>query len=199
MRIGIMGGTFNPPHRGHKNAANAAKDALGLSKIIFVPTAIPPHKELSDDSASEKDRLEMTRLLAGEIGGEASDIEIASGGRNYTADTLSKFREMYPDDELWFIMGTDMFLSLQNWRTPEKIFSLASIAVVPRSDDDAEKLEDHAKWLCEKFGARASVINAAAVDISSTELRDMKTREELLEFIPEKILDYIEKRRLYGI
>lgn len=199
MRIGILGGTFNPPHRGHMNAAVAARDALGLSKLILVPTAIPPHKELSADSASENERLEMTRLLADEIGAEVSDIEIAGGGRNYTADTLSKFREIYPDDELWFIMGTDMFLSVQNWRYPEKIFSLASIAVVPRCDDDREKLEEHRKWLSEKYSAKTYVVLATAVEISSTLLRNMKERKELLKFIPERIINYIEEKRLYGI
>ena len=144
MKIGIYGGTFNPPHRGHLTAAAAVVSMLKLDKLLLIPASIPPHKALPEGSSTAEQRLEMTRL-AGEqlgLGGkvETLDIELRRGGKSYTSDTLVELKALYPDDELWLLMGADMFLSFQTWHEPEKVASLAGIAAFGRTEEDMEPL-----------------------------------------------------------
>jgi len=199
MRIGIFGGTFNPPHMGHISAAKAARDELRLDRLILIPSSIPPHKEISKDAATVSQRLEMTRLAAEDISAEVSDMEISRGGRSYTVETLRELRLKYPSDELWFIMGTDMFLSIEKWREPEEIMRLASIAVVPRYEESREELLLQSKALSEKYGAVSRVIDASVLEISSTELREEIRRGNPSEFISASVYEYIKKEKLYGV
>ena len=199
MRIGLMGGTFNPPHMGHVNAARSALLKLSLEKLIFIPTGIPPHKMMAKASASADDRLEMTRLAAALVGAEVSDIEIRRVGKSYTVYTLRELHEKYPDDELWLIMGTDMFLSLETWFCFEEIFSLACIAAVPREKNDIIRLNAYSEKLKEKYDAVTRVLDTEAVTISSTQLRPEKGRKELRNYLPDEVYDYIMRKNLYGI
>ena len=127
MKIGIYGGSFNPPHLGHQNAAVEAAEKCALDKLLLIPAGIPPHKMLSADAAGADDRLAMTRLMGEQITLDTgvkvtvSDMEIARGGKSYTADTLRILHEQRPDDELWLLMGTDMFLTFQYWYKPDEI------------------------------------------------------------------------------
>ncbi len=193
-----MGGTFNPPHMGHINAAKSAREKLCLSELILIPAGLPPHKEVAKNSATKKERLEMTRLCAKELSARVSDIEILREGKSYTADTLAFLRKIYPEDELWLIMGTDMFLSLESWHTPEKIFELSRIAVVPRNSQDVPELLKQREMLFEKYGAVSEIIETDAVTISSSELRNEEERDNVLKFLPDSVRDYIEKNGLYG-
>ncbi len=199
MRTGLMGGTFNPPHMGHINAARAAKDELSLDRIIFIPTGTPPHKQIAEHSATTEQRLEMTYLAAKTLGAEVSDIEIKREGKSFTVYTLRELHKKYPEDELWLIMGTDMFLSLETWFCFEEIFSLASVAAVARENDDKEKLLAYSEYLKEKYGAKTRVLEVAALTVSSTELRPGKNRKELQKFLPPEVYDYIIRKNLYGI
>ena len=199
MRIGLMGGTFNPPHMGHINAACAAKKELFLDKLIFIPTGTPPHKEMAEGSATTAQRLEMAQLAAKSIDADVSDIEIRREGKSYTVYTLRELRKKYPDDELWLIMGTDMFLSLETWFCFEEIFSLACIAAVPREDDDRTKLRAYSEQLKEKYGAKTRVLEVAALTVSSTELRPGGKGKQLQKFLPPEVYDYIIRKNLYGI
>ena len=134
-RIAMFGGTFNPPHSGHVAAACACVRQLGLDKLLLVPTAVPPHKQLPTVTATGAQRLEMAALAATLIpNAEASDIELARGGASYTKVTLDALRERYPHDELWLIMGTDMLESFHNWREPEGICALVRLAVCARDE-----------------------------------------------------------------
>ena len=118
-RIGIYGGSFNPPHLGHIFAARKARQLLGLDKILLIPAAIPPHKAVAEGSPDGETRFALTQLaIAGETGMEVSRIELDRPGPSYTVDTLRKLRECYPQDELYLLMGTDMFLSFFQWREP---------------------------------------------------------------------------------
>lgn len=199
MRTGLMGGTFNPPHMGHINAARAAKEELSLDRLIFIPTGTPPHKEMAEHSATTEQRLEMTYLAAKTLGAEVSDIETRREGKSFTVHTLRELHKKYPDDELWLIMGTDMFLSLETWFCFEEIFSLASVAAVAREDDDKEKLFAYSEYLKDKHGAKTRVLEVAALTVSSTELRPGKNRKELQKFLPPEVYDYIIRKNLYGI
>ena len=199
MRIGIMGGTFNPPHKGHINAARAAKIELGLDRILLIPTGVPPHKQVAADSPSSHDRLEMTRIAASLIGAEVSDIEILREGKSFTVDTLREIKTNSPNDVLWFIMGTDMFLSIESWREPQVIFKLANIAVVPRDENDLKTLTSHGRLLEEKYGTVWRIIETEAVTISSSDLRPDINNDDLLKFLPEEVRAYIIENKLYGI
>ena len=193
MKIGVLGGTFNPPHIGHTHAAVAARDALGLEKILFVPTNQPPHKEVPEGSADTRQRVEMACLAAESIGAEVSDAETSRGGKSYTADTLDILKAQYSGAEIWLIMGTDMFLSLHKWYAPERIFKNACIAVVARDASGIETLSAQKEYLEREFGARAEIIDADVIEISSTELR----RGENESCLCPQVRDYIRRNKLY--
>ena len=137
MKIGIYGGTFNPPHLGHLTAAAAVIATLKLDKLLLIPASIPPHKDLPAGSATAEQRLEMTRMAGEQLGlgskVETLDMEVRRAGKSFTSDTLAELKAQFPEDELWLLMGTDMFLSFETWHEPEKIASLAGIAAFGRT------------------------------------------------------------------
>ena len=134
-RIGIFGGSFNPPHLGHILAVREFREKLTLDRVLLIPAATPPHKTLTANSPAADHRLEMTRLAAAELPfAEVSDIELRREGASYTADTIEALRRVYPQDEFFLLMGTDMFLSFDTWYQPERIAAQATIAVAHRED-----------------------------------------------------------------
>lgn len=201
MKIGIYGGTFDPPHLGHMEAARAAIAVLGLDKLIFVPAKQPPHKQISKDSAAPEQRLAMTELMADGLllpgVAEASAVELERPGKSYTSDTLRELKEHFPDDELWLLMGTDMFLTLQNWYQSGEIMELAGIAAFARTESDSgEMLEIQGKYLSETYGARVRVIQLPKIyEISSTQVRQQGTGEGLWP----PVWGYILRQGLYGV
>ena len=201
MKIGMYGGTFDPPHLGHMEAARAAVAALELDRLIFVPAKQPPHKALSAQSAEPGQRLEMTRLMADGLClpgvAEVSDMELTRPGKSYTVDTLRALKEKYPEDELWLLMGTDMFLSLQTWREAETIMKLACIAAFARTESDSgEMMAIQGKYLNETYGARVCIVQLPEIrEISSTQVRAKKTGEGLWP----PVWGYILREGLYGV
>ena len=140
-RIGIYGGTYNPPHIGHLRAAEYAIEALALDRLLLIPTGVSPHKEMAA-GASTADRLHMLELSAKGIErAEVSDIEIRREGRSYTVDTLRAIQAEHPESELFLLMGTDMFTSFLTWREPETIMKLATLAVFCRGEKGANHLD----------------------------------------------------------
>ena len=130
MKIGIYGGSFNPPHLGHMAAAKAAVEALKLDRLLIVPACDPPHKKLPEGSATPKQRLEMAAIMADQLPcAQCWDVEMRRDGVSYTVDTLEEAKRLWPEDELWLLVGTDMFLSLQSWCKPERIMELAGICI----------------------------------------------------------------------
>ena len=204
MKIGIYGGTFNPPHLGHITAAKAVFELLGLDRLLLIPAGIPPHKPMPEGSASAEQRLEMTRL-AGEqlgLGGRVQvlDLELRREGRSYTADTLETLKEQYPEDELWLLMGTDMFLTLQAWRSPEKILDLAGIAAFGRTEADTEELfAVQREYLCKTYPqARIFTLTIpGVVEVSSTELRERLADGEGGHLLAPAVYGYILREGLY--
>jgi len=204
MRIGIYGGTFSPPHLGHLLSARSAIEQLELDKLIFIPAAIPPHKALPALTPTPEQRLEMTAiaadtmLLPGRV--EVSDLELRRAGKSYTADTLRALRAQYPDDELWLLMGTDMFLSFQSWREPETICALAGIAAFARREEDTmEGLARQAAYLRERFGAKVRTVELPQITpASSTEIREALARGEGSRYLPAAVWGYILRKGLYG-
>ncbi len=205
MKIGVYGGAFNPPHLGHITAARAVFGLLKLDKLLVIPTGHPPHKTLPPGSPAPEQRLEMTRLAmeqAGLGGGvEVLDLELRREGNSYTADTLARLREQYPEEELWLLMGADMFLTLQTWREPERILSLAGVAAFGRTEADTEELFSvQREYLCRTYPqARIFTLSIpGVVDISSTELRERLAKGEGGSLLAPAVYGYILREKLYG-
>ena len=205
MRIGIYGGSFNPPHLGHLAAARAAMAALGLDRLVFVPAGVPPHKELAPGSPGLEQRLEMTgiaadqQLMPGAV--EVWDTELHREGKSYTADTLEEAAARWPGDELWLLMGTDMFLTLHQWREPGRILELAGVCAFGRTEADGEAVFAPQREFLRKTyqGARIATITVPGlVDVSSTRLRELLARGEGRDFLPEAVYGYILREKLYG-
>ena len=195
-RVGIMGGTFNPPHNGHVHAARQAMAAMQFDRLLLIPDNVPPHKTMPHGSADGEQRLEMTRLMAREIpGAEACDMELRRGGRSYTADTLRALQRALPEAELFLIIGTDMLLTLDKWREPETLCALAGLVTVARDDDDHAALEQKAAWLKEKWNARVWIVDCPALPVSSTDVR--ADRALCRAMVPPAIYQYIEQQGLY--
>ena len=205
MKLGIYGGTFNPPHLGHLAAAQFALDALNLDRLEFVPAAAPPHKTLPEGGTSAEQRLEMVELAADGLllpkKVSVSGMELHRPGKSYTADTLEQLQAADPEAELWLLMGTDMFLTLQNWREPEVITRLAGICTFARTQSDSgELLETQARYLQETFGARTCVLQLPhIVDVSSTQLRELLAQGRGQEYLSPAVYGYIIRQGLYGV
>lgn len=198
MRIGIFGGTFDPPHTGHKKYVDELRVMLSLDKLIVIPTATPPHKD-RETSAAEH-RLNMLKLLfRGEEDVEVSDMEITRGGRSYTYETVTLLRGMYPDDELIFFVGSDMLLSFHRWLNPDVILSHVKICAVTRSDDiDESTLSEYTEKYFSDKKDRFIICNFDPVEISSTEIREaVRNGEPVDGFLDEKVMKYIKEKELY--
>ena len=204
MKIGIFGGTFNPPHLGHITAAREAFALLGLDRLLLIPVGLPPHKELPAGSPTAAQRLEMTRLAAEatELGDrvEVLDLELRREGRSFTSDTLEALKAQYPEDELWLLMGTDMFLSLQTWHEPERVLSLVNIAAFGRRAADTESsFAVQREYLCRTWPqANIRTLSiSSVVEVSSTELREKLKAGQGSELLAPAVYGYILREGLY--
>ena len=205
MKIGVYGGAFNPPHLGHITAARAVFELLKLDKLLIIPTGRPPHKTLPPGTPAPDQRLELSRLAAEQTGLgdriEVSDMELRREGNSYTADTLARLKEQYPEDELWLLMGADMFLTLQSWREPERILSLAGIAAFGRSEADTEALFSVQRDYLYRAYPQARIFTLSVpgvVDVSSSELREKLVRGEGGGLLAPAVYGYILREKLYG-
>ena len=205
MRIGIYGGSFNPPHLGHLAAARAAAEALKLDKLVFIPAGDPPHKALAPHSPTPDQRLELTRIAADQLllpeVTEVWDVELRREGKSYTADTLEQAAQRWPGDEFWLLMGTDMFFTLHQWYDPSAILARAGICAFDRSEQDSEAgFAGQTRFLEETFpGAKIATVRIPdLVDISSTTLRELLAKGKGREFLPEAVYGYILREKLYG-
>ena len=198
-KLGIYGGTFSPPHKGHVGAAEAFASAISLDKLLIIPDFLPPHKQI-DGEADVSDRMEMCRLAFSHVNGaEISELEIKRGGKSYTALTLAELSS--DEHDLYFLCGTDMFLTLDEWYMPEEIFRLATICYVRRESDKNESntIKVRTKEYVEKFNARIIPISASVKEISSSEIRRAIKMGDarISELLPKAVFDYIKDRRLY--
>ncbi len=197
-RIGIYGGTFNPPHIGHIQAAKAAFAALSLDKLILIPDRIAPHKVIPSGSPTPRQRLEMLRIAASDCPQmEVSDLELNREGVSYSYETVLEMKQLYPEQELVLLMGTDMFLSFFTWRNPEIILENASLGVFYRGDRGEAAAIEAKKAEMEQQGHTVYLVNNDVVNISSTQMRRLLAFRCAGEFLPEGVLDYIRQNRLY--
>ncbi len=200
QRIGIFGGTFNPPHIGHIRAAQEAMAALGLTKLIFVPNRTAPHKIVPSGSPSPEQRLAMLRIAAEDCPSmEASDMELKREGVSYTVDTVAALKALYPDAQLILLMGTDMFLSFLSWREPEKIWENATLGVFYRGEKGETGAIEAQKAALQSRGARVKLVKNQVVTISSTQMRRLLAFRCADAFLPVGVGDYIRENRLYDV
>ncbi len=195
-RTGLFGGTFNPIHSGHIHLAEESFRALELDRLFLIPSNIPPHKQ-AENLCSGEDRAEMVRLaLKDREGFEVSDYEIKKEGKSYSYYTVMHFRELYPDDELFLIVGSDMFLTFEKWYRFEDILKEVTLAVVSRELNDRKLLEEKSHEL-EKFG-RTKIVDTNALPISSTEVRRrIQSGENYSCYLSENVVQYIRLNGLY--
>ncbi len=205
MKIGILGGTFDPPHRLHFNMAKKALETLELDIVYLMPCGTPPHKEKTR-AASRFYRYEMCNLGALEYEGvSVSDFELYQILPNYSYQTLERFKALHPEDEITFLMGQDSLDMFLKWRHPEKILKVAKIGVFVRdrfNDADAGKLlaqaNDTIKEIQKAIGGDFSIIPTIPSSLSSTEIRNMISRgEDASDFLSTKVYEFIKERRLY--
>ena len=204
MKIGIYGGTFNPPHLGHMAAARTAVDALKLDKLLLMPAAVPPHKTLPENTPDQAHRLAMVEQMADalEMPGvvEVSTLELEREGKSYTSDTLEELHRRYPGAELWLLMGTDMFLTLHQWHDAKTILRLAKICAFGRTDQDGEAVfAPQREFLKKEYHAQTATITLPGlVDVSSTQLRELLQRGRGAEYLLPAVYGYILMNKLYG-
>ena len=201
--IGIYGGTFDPPHKGHILAAQQCRQSMRLDRVLVIPAAVPPHKQLSPFSADAEMRLALTRLaVEGLDGFSVSDLELRRSGASYTVDTLREIAARHPGDTLWLMMGTDMFLSFAQWREPEQIAALAKLVCFARSAANEElraRLQAQAERLRTELGAEVTLLHNEYLDISSTETRRLLFFDIADTVLQPSVLQYIRQHGLYGL
>jgi nicotinate-nucleotide adenylyltransferase len=196
VRIGILGGTFNPPHLGHLVCAQEAYLQLELDVVTLMPARIPPHKPVEDEPGAEH-RLELCRLAAdGDERLAVSDLEIARQGTSYTIDTLRELRTRDPDSELFLIVGGDVAAGLPRWREPERVLELATLAVAKRRGTSRLRVQ---LALDELPGAeRARFFRMPRIGVSSTMIRRrVRAGQPTRYLVPDTVAGYIEREGLY--
>lgn len=190
MKIGILGGSFDPIHKGHLILARESEKQFKLDKILFVPALIPPHKKHDHLLSPAPLRARMVEIaIQGNPQWELCDAELTRQGISYTVDTLRELGKRYPPPhELFFIAGADSFLDLEEWKDPEEILKLAQWIVAPRpSYSLPDKLPSRFHWL-----------KIPPLALSATELRRKLERgEDVSEWVPEKVRDYLEREKVY--
>ena len=195
-RVGILGGTFNPPHIAHLVCAQEAYLQLGLDEVILIPARIPPHKPVDDEPGAEH-RLELCRAaIEGDDRFTVSDLEITRDGPSYTVDTLRTLTRRAPDSELFMIVGGDVAAGLPSWHEPERVLSLATLAVAKRRGTARARVEQALQSL--PGGERAVFFRMPRIAISSTLVRRrVRHGEPVKYFVPDAVAKYIERNRLY--
>jgi len=194
--LGILGGTFNPPHIGHLVMVQEALSQLGLDRVDLMPVARPPHKEVLADPGGDV-RLELCRLaVAGNERLGVSDLEVDRGGASYTVDTLRALHDRVPEHALTFIVGGDMAYSLPSWREPEAVLELARLAVAEREELRREHIAERLAPL--NPGDRVVFFDMPRIDVSSSSIRQRLSAGRPIRYlVPDAVAEAIRDRRLY--
>lgn len=211
MKLGLLGGTFNPIHLAHLRIAEEAREAAGLDQVLFIPAADPPHKPLAGDVSFELRVAMVQWAIAANPAFGFSDIEARRGGKSYTVDTLTALRTARPGDELHFIIGSDSFLELGLWHRYAAIFPLASLIVLERPEKaitgPLEQLpelvrdqfvQESGNLLRHSSGTSIRFVIGTRLDISSSQLRERIARQQSIRYlVPPEIETFITQKGLY--
>ena len=196
-RIGILGGTFNPPHLGHLICGQEALIQLELDRIVMIPAGVPPHKEVEEDPGAHQ-RLELCRrAVSDDDRFEVSALEMERDGPSFTVDTLRSLHQLAPDSELYLIVGGDVAAGLASWREPERVLALATLAVAGRRGTSDQAIDDTLARL--EGGERTQFFRMPRIGISSTEIRERVQRHESIRYlVPDPVASYISEHQLYA-
>ncbi len=197
MRLGILGGTFNPPHLGHLICAQEAHLELSLERVLLMPTRIPPHKSVVQEPGAEH-RLALCRAaVQGDERLAVSDLEIAREGPSYTVDTLEELKRLDPDNELFFIVGGDVAAGLPDWRAPERVLELATLAVAGRPGTSRVAAQEALDRL--PGAERSGFFKMPRIGVSSTFIRErVHAGAPIRYMVPPAVCAYIHEHGLYG-
>lgn len=191
MRLGVLGGTFDPPHVGHLIVASDVCAALELDRLLFIPAADPPHKRGRVHASAEL-RLEMVRAAtAGDPRFEVDDIELRREGESYSVDTLRELKEREPEAEIFFVIGVDQLREFGSWREPDVVARLARLVVVSRAGDGASEQPDVAFPVLP--------VRVTRIDLSATDVRQrVRDGEPIRYLVPDAVREIIERENVYG-
>lgn len=202
MKIGIMGGTFDPIHNGHLMLGKTAYDQFKLDEIWFMPNGNPPHKKQESIESDAKHRLKMTALAIEDIRNfKLQDYEVKRVNVSCSWETMKHFKEQYPDDEFYFIIGADSLFSIETWVHPDRLFPNCVILAAYRDDiDTAEEMNTQIAYIGKKYNADIRLLRSPLMQVSSSELRQMiEEGKNITGLVPPKVESYIIKEGLYGI
>lgn len=199
LRVGIMGGTFDPIHNGHLILAECAYEQYHLDKVLFLPSGNPPHKKERPDGASDRDRLEMVSLaIADNPHFYLEKREMERSGYTYTYETLQMLCSSHPDTEYYFIIGADSLMAFDTWKNPRIICQHCVLLAAIRDDLPSELMQQKADELRARYGARIYFLDSPQLDISSTDLRRrFRNHRTLRYYVPDCIREYIETHEIY--
>ena len=190
-RIGVLGGSFNPVHWGHLHVALLSREAAMLDRVVFLPAAVPPHKQPWDLAPPADRRAMLEQALAAEPRTELSDLELAPGGPRYTVESLDRLRDMHPDWELSFILGMDSLAELSTWREPERLVATYRVIAVNRPGTSVPARDP-------RWGDRITSVSGNPFAISSSAIRDRVARGlSIRHLVPDEVAAYIAQHRLY--
>ncbi len=205
MKIGFMGGTFSPPHLGHLHSAKMFMEEASLDKLIIIPAKVSPFKAGEQPTASDSDRLEMTKLCflpldSSKCSVEISDVEISKDSTSFTVETVEALRLLYPSDEIFMFVGSDMFLSLERWRSFQSIFSECIIYTRCREENERQEMLITKQKYESEYNARVFLSNDKEIIVSSTDIRNAlqtKNIETCRNLLTEEVFRYIIEGGLY--
>lgn len=198
MRIGIMGGTFNPIHTGHLMLAEWAMEEAKLDRVLFIPTGNSYMKE-SNEILESAHRLAMASIaVASNPCFDVSGMEIERGGNTYTCDTLKQLHEEMPENDIFFIMGADCLFTIEKWKNPEQIFKSCHLIAAARNGSSIASMEAQKKKLEQRFGAKILLLQFPEIALSSTDIRNrMISGKSIRYLVPEGVREYILENQLY--
>lgn len=204
MKIGIFGGTFNPPHKGHVRMVEKMTEELELDKVLIIPNKLPTHKRC-DDLADNRDRLNMCKIAFKNPKFEISTMEMDRESDSYTIYTINELRKKYPNDQLYLIIGSDMFLIFHKWYKHKEILNECTVCVASRdSDESVQKLRNYAfeqlgVYMPDLDGKNIHISLLDAYEVSSSEIRErIAGGRSLYGIVDPEIIEYMEKNKLYG-
>lgn len=199
MSVLIYGGSFNPPHLGHVDALRSAAETIRPDHILAIPAGMPPHKQMDDGSPDADARLRLSELAFRDVpGAMVSDMELKRLGKSYTVDTLQEIADRYEDEDLYFLVGTDMLLSMEKWYQFDQILSTCTLAALPRDNGDFDEMEKAAQALRQTYDARVLLIRKKPLPMSSTQLRVELPRRQGRDKLSEAVYGEIIRHRYYG-
>lgn len=199
MKIGIMGGTFDPIHNGHLIISEHIRDNLGLDEVIFIPAGQPPHKD-NNLVLSSNHRFNMTNMaIEGNPKFRISDMEIKSKETSYTFDTIKKLKDKYNDSELYFIIGADSLFNLEKWHKFSELSKITKFSLWERTGYYRQDILDRIAYLKKQFETDIFYVEGPIIEISSSHIRNrVKSNKSIRYLVPKSVMEYIEKNNLYN-